>query len=110
MLRLTLALAVLVLIAGCGGGSSAGQASSSASAGAGLREVEEHHPNGRLAAKGTVMDEGSLALRHGAWQTWHDNGQIRWEGEYRRDAIAQDRHWREWNADGSIRDDASDGD
>ena len=108
MLRLTLGLAVLVLLAGCGGGSSAGKASSSA--GAGLRQVEEHHPNGRLAAKGTVIDEGSLALRHGTWKTWHDNGQIRWEGEYRRDAIDQDKHWREWNADGSIRDDASDAD
>jgi len=101
-----LALAV-VLIAGCGGGSSAGS-TSSASAGP-LRMVEQRHANGQLAAQGTVLDEsGGGSLRHGQWQTWFDHGQLRWKGDYRRGAIAADQPWREWNADGSVRDDAGD--
>ncbi len=107
MNRVFILSAVLILVVGCGGGSA--KPSTAATPDAGLRQVEEFHPNGQLAAKGTVLDEGSLARRHGRWRTWFDNGQMRWEGDYRRDAVDQGQHWREWNADGSIRDDSSDG-
>ena len=106
MARCCAFLAFVILLAGCGGGSSAGPA---ADATAGLRPVEERHANGQLAAKGTVLDEAGVSRRHGSWRTWHVNGQLHWAGEYRHDAVDQARPWREWNADGSIRDDADDG-
>lgn len=108
MARCCTLVAFVILLAGCGGGSSAGPTPVDATAG--LRPVEERHPNGQLAAKGTVLDEGGVVRRHGVWRTWFDSGQVRWEGDYRRDAVDQARPWREWNADGSIRDDSGDGD
>jgi hypothetical protein len=99
----------VLLLAGCGGGSSAGAAATPAVSDAGTRVLETRHPNGQLATQGTVVDQGGAAQRHGAWRTWFDNGQLRWEGSYRNGQVASDRPWREWNPDGSVRDDSGDG-
>lgn len=100
-------LAMVGALAGCGGGASAAPETDAA---AGMRVVEQRYASGQLAAQGTVLDEGSTALRQGRWRTWFENGQLRWEGEYRRDAVDTARPWREWNADGSVRDDSGDDD
>jgi len=104
-------LAAVVLLCSCGGGGGfTGFPPAPASiAGPSLRAVEEFHGNGLLASQGTVLDENGRALRHGRWRSWFANGQARWDGTYQRDGIAADQPWREWNEDGSIRDDAADG-
>lgn len=111
--RLSTATAV-VLLAACGsaGGSGAGTPNRDE----GLRVVEKRYDNGQLAEQGTVLDTPQGALRHGQWRFWFRDGDLRWQGSYVRDAIDGARPWREWNDDGSVRndwrdavDDASDG-
>ncbi len=109
MIRIASLAGIVILLAACGGGSSA-SSTNAATGSTALRLVEERHANGQLAAQGTVLDVGGRAVRQGRWRTWFENGRLRWEGDYRRDVIDNTRPWREWNADGSVRDDSGDGD
>jgi hypothetical protein len=57
--------------------------------------LKEYHPNGEIAFLGTrKLDEHSVWVRDGAWQSWHDNGQVDELGAYR-DGV-EDGPWQWW--------------
>lgn len=125
-----LALAAAMLAGACGGsGGGSGAVFGGADPGAdGLTLLESHYDSGQLAEQGWIDAEGR---RSGVWRAWHPsgqlereatyadgepegpvrewhaNGQLRWQGTFPgggRPSV----DWVEYNADGSVRFDASD--
>ena len=102
-LRSFLLLAVTIVtalsLASCGGGGGGGGSSST---------VTLTYPSGRIMAKGAY--EPGTTTRTGVWTEYFDqNGSPQqWRKTYVGGTWDQAKDWREWNADGSIRNDVSD--
>src|SRR4051812_48326831 len=103
--RLSLAL-ILIATAGCGGGGGRSVQSEPPIPPSSLVLIERYYDNGRPKERGYV--DSSTQQRYGAWQYWFDNGQLRWDGNYEADAIDGSLPWREYNRDGSVRQDWQD--
>jgi hypothetical protein len=98
---LTLLTATVVLglfLASCGGGGGSGSNNS----------VTLTYPSGRIMAVGEY--EPGTVTRTGEWKEYFDqNGSPQqWVRTYVSGTWDQTKDWREWNADGSIRNDLSD--
>ena len=50
-----------------------------------------------------ALPEGDV--RHGAWKRWFEDGVLQWQGNFERGSVDRAKPWREWNNDGSVRDD-----
>lgn len=89
-----------LLLASCGGGGDGGGSSSST--------VTLTYPSGRIMAQGTY--EPGTTTRTGVWTEYFDqNGSPQqWKKTYVGGTWDQAKDWREWNADGSIRNDFTD--
>ncbi len=97
---LPIAIAALLCLTGCGAGSLGAK---------GAVLLQEHYPDGQLMQQGWARpDAAGTLIRDGAWTTWYDNGQVRWQGSYMAGEIDRSRAWREWNPEGSVRDDSGD--
>jgi hypothetical protein len=90
-------------LAGCSGGKGG---SSSSVPNSSVTEVRKYYTNGQLKEHGFVVTGTTTKTRD--WVFYFDNGQKRWEGTYAAGVVDDDKHWREWNQDGSIRDDQTD--
>lgn len=87
-----------LLLAACGGGGGGGSDNS----------VTLTYPSGRIMAVGEYLP--GTTTRTGEWKEYFDlNGSPQqWRKTYVNGSWDQTKDWREWNADGSIRDDVSD--
>lgn len=96
---LTATVALGLLLAACGGGGGGGSTSNT---------VTLTYPSGRVMAVGEY--EPGTTTRTGEWKEYFDqNGSPQqWRKTYVSGSWDQTKDWREWNADGSIRNDASD--
>jgi hypothetical protein len=95
-----LCLAILLLAAGCSGGGGDGSSSGGA--------VTLTYPSGRIMATGHY--EPGTTIRTGEWREYfdQDGSPQQWRRSYTAGAWDRSRDWREWNADASVRNDASD--
>lgn len=86
-----------LLLAACGGGG-----------GGSDNSVTLTYPSGRIMAVGEYVP--GTTTRTGVWTEYFDqNGSPQqWRKTYVNGTWDQSKDWREWNADGSIRNDASD--
>jgi hypothetical protein len=65
------------------------------------------YPDGRIMATGS--HEPGTAIRTGEWLEYFDaEAPPQWRRSHTAGRWDQDQDWREWNADGSIRNDAGD--
>lgn len=98
----TILIAVLLALAGCGGGGGGGGASS------GPATVTLTYPSGRIMAVGTYAP--GTTTRSGEWQEYFDEAGSpqQWRRSYVDGTWDPVKDWREWNADGSIRNDVGD--
>lgn len=98
------AIILVVLLAACGGGGGDG----GAAAPAGATPVTLYHPSGRIAAQGFHLT--GTTTRVGAWEEFFDQpGSPRqWRRRYADGAWDRASAWREFNADGSTRNDWTD--
>jgi len=99
LLAATVALGLL--LAACGGGGGGGDSTSS-------NTVTLTYPSGRIMAVGEY--EPGTTTRTGVWKEYFDeNGSPQqWRKKYVTGSWDQTKDWREWNADGSIRNDVTD--
>lgn len=99
-LRLVVLLVPLVL-GGCGGGSDGGSNQSSGT-------VTLTYPSGRVMAVGQY--QAGTTVRTGEWVEYFDQAGSppQWRRSYSDNAWDRNKDWREWNADGSVRNDAGD--
>jgi hypothetical protein len=97
----TAAVLVSLVLGGCGGGSGGGTGQSSAT-------VTLTYPSGRVMAVGQYQP--GTTVRTGEWVEYFDQaGSPRqWRRSYTDNAWDRSKDWREWNADGSVRNDAGD--
>jgi hypothetical protein len=97
-------LAILLLAGGCSGGSGDGGGSSSSSSGA----VTLTYSSGRIMATGHYEPESTT--RTGEWCEYFDvdGSPQQWRRTFNAGAWDHSQDWREWNIDGSVRNDASD--
>lgn len=88
-----------LLLASCGGGGGGGSSSNT---------VTLTYPSGRIMATGAY--EPGTTTRTGVWTEYFDqNGSPQqWKKTYVAGTWDQTKDWREWNADGSIRNDWGD--
>ncbi len=95
----TILLVVLLVCTSCGGGG--GDSGTSTT-------VTLTYPSGRVMATGQY--EPGTTTRSGEWQEYfdQDGSPQQWRRTYTAGTWDQTRDWREWNADASIRNDASD--
>jgi hypothetical protein len=102
LLACTLVGAVLLALAGCGGGGGGDGGDSSAST------VTLTYPSGRVMAVGQY--EPGTTIRTGEWREYFDQAGSpqQWRRKYIAGTWDQTRDWREWNPDGSTRNDATD--
>ena len=99
---LLLTVLAAVLMAGCGGGGGGGSDSGSSGT------VTLTYPSGRIMAVGQY--EPGTTTRTGEWKEYfdQDGSPQQWRKTYVSGLWDQAKDWREWNADGSIRNDVSD--
>lgn len=98
---ITVLVAVLLALAGCGGGGGGGGSSSADT-------VTLTWPSGRIMAQGSYAV--GTTTRTGEWREFFDapGSPQQWRRTYVAGIWDQGKDWREWNADGSIRNDAAD--
>lgn len=101
---LTLLSATVVLgllLAACGGGGGGGGSGSDTT-------VTLTYPSGRIMAVGEYAP--GTTMRTGVWTEYFDQNDSpqQWRKTYVNGSWDQTKDWREWNADGSIRNDVSD--
>jgi hypothetical protein len=58
--------------------------------------VEAYHPNGHLAARGTMVEQ----QKHGTFQQWYPDGTLMHTGRYRRGTVTGFHEW--WYANGQL--------
>ena len=100
---------LVLLLAGCGGGGGGGSdAGPTVTGPTTTTTVTLYHQSGRMAATGTVL--AGTTIKTGVWSEYFDvEGSPRqWQRSYTQDTWDTAKDWREWNADGSVRNDASD--
>lgn len=102
LILLVLTITGAVLLSGCGGGGGGGADSSSSAT------VTLTYPSGRVMAVGQY--EPGTTTRTGQWKEYFDQpgSPQQWKRSYTSGTWDKAKDWREWNADGSIRNDASD--
>jgi len=88
---------------GCGGGE---DSTSSDNSSAGLTTVTTSYDNGQVETTGLIDAEGR---RQGPWQVYFVDGKQVFTGSFVDDQLDHSKPWTEWNDDGSIRFDQSDG-
>lgn len=98
LLAATVAFAFVLTACGGGGGGDSGSNNS----------VTLTYPSGRIMAVGEYAS--GTTTRTGEWKEYFDqNGSPQqWRKTYLNGSWDQAKDWREWNADGSIRNDATD--
>jgi hypothetical protein len=91
-------VAIAALIAGCGGDGGGGPDTS----------VTLSYPSGRIMAVGAY--EPGTTTRTGVWKEYFDQAGSpqQWRKTYIGGIWDKTRDWREWNADGSVRNDITD--
>lgn len=97
----TILIAVLLALAGCGSGGGGGDSN-------GTSTVTLTYPSGRIMAVGTYAQ--GTTTRTGEWHEYfdQDGSPQQWRRSYAEGKWDQVKDWREWNADGSIRNDVGD--
>lgn len=97
---LTATVVFALLLTACGGGGGGDSGSSST--------VTLTYPSGRIMAVGEY--ESGTTTRTGEWKEYFDqNGSPQqWRKTFVSGSWDKAKAWREWNADGSIRNDVSD--
>ena len=100
--RLAAFAILLSIICACGGGGDGGSAPSAGT------PVTLYYPSGRIAAQGFYAD--GTTTRTGAWTEYFDQAGSpkQWNRSYAAGVWDQAAAWREFNADGSTRDDRGD--
>lgn len=100
--------AVLVLLLSACGGGGGGDAGTAVTPPTGATPVTLYHPSGRIAAQGFYTT--GTTTRVGVWNEFFDqNGSPKqWDRSYANGSWDQAVAWREFNADGSTRNDWSD--
>lgn len=95
--------AVSIFLAACGGGGGG-----SSAGGAAINAVTLTYPSGRIMATGTF--ESGTTTRSGEWKEYfdQDGSPQQWRKTYVTGSWDHAQDWREWNADGSIRNDRAD--
>ncbi len=98
---LTATVVFAVLLTACGGGGGGGDSGSSGT-------VTLTYPSGRIMAVGQY--EPGTTTRIGEWKEYfdQDGSPQQWRKTYVSGSWDQTKDWREWNNDGSIRNDVSD--
>ena len=93
-------LVVGLMLASCGGGGGGGGSSSNT--------VTLTYPSGRVMAVGAY--EPGTTTRTGEWKEYfdEDGSPQQWRKTYVGGSWDQTKDWREWNTDGSVRNDVSD--
>jgi hypothetical protein len=101
LLSATVMLSLVLAACGSGGGGGSGGGSTS-------NTVTLYYPSGRVMAVGDYAP--GTTTRTGEWKEYFDeNGSpLQWRKNYANGSWDQAKDWREWNTDGSIRNDASD--
>lgn len=109
-----LGIGLIAAFAGCGGGSYDDTTIPPAST---LVKQEINYPDGLVQETGAVQT--GTSIREGEWWGYYDassstptNGiyqKPQWRKWFRQGQWIQTEPWREWNQDGSIRDDYTDG-
>jgi hypothetical protein len=101
-LRLPAVAILVLLLASCGGGGDA------AAPLAGATPVTLYHPSGRIAAQG--FQAAGTTTRVGIWREYFDlvGSPRQWDRSYAAGTWDRAVAWREFNADGSTRNDWSD--
>lgn len=102
MSRPFLVLAIFAVSA-CSGGGGAPDTVASATT-----PVTLYHASGRIAAQGHYLT--GTTTRTGAWTEHFDveDAPVRYERTYTAGVWDESQPWREWNVDGSLREDADD--
>ncbi len=102
-LAIMVCVVLMLLVAACGGGGDAG-----APAPSGVTPVTLYYPSGRIAAQGFYAE--GTTTRVGAWNEFFDQGGSpkQWDRSYTSGSWDQAVAWREFNADGSTRNDWTD--
>jgi hypothetical protein len=103
-LKRPLTMSVLLLslvLGGCGGGSDDGGSQANGT-------VTLTYPSGRVMAVGQYLP--GTTTRTGEWMEYFDQAGSppQWRRSFTDNAWDQAKDWREWNADGSVRNDAGD--
>jgi hypothetical protein len=101
-MRLTAsALLVTLALAGCGGGSGGGGSQASGT-------VTLTYPSGRIMAVGQYQP--GTTTRTGEWMEYFDQAGSppQWRRSFTDNTWDRAQDWREWNPDGSVRNDAGD--
>jgi hypothetical protein len=101
--QFAIAASLVVTLASCGGGGGGGDASAPTS-----NVVTLTYPSGRIMAVGEY--EPGTTTKTGAWKEYfdQDGSPQQWQRSYTVGAWDKSKDWREWNADASIRNDATD--
>jgi hypothetical protein len=101
--HLPIAAILVLLLASCGGGGGDGAAPP-----AGATPVTLYHPSGRIAAQGFFAP--GTTTRVGTWREFFDlaGSPRQWDRSYAGGAWDRAAAWREFNADGSTRNDWTD--
>lgn len=96
---LAIAIALALPLASCGGGGGGGSSSNT---------VTLTYPSGRIMAQGAY--EPGTTTRTGVWTEYFDESGSpqQWKKTYVAGTWDQTKDWREWNPDGSIRNDWTD--
>jgi hypothetical protein len=102
LLLLVVTIVIALLLASCGGGGGGGGGGSSSTT------VTLTWPSGRIMAQGAY--EPGTTTRTGVWTEYFDeNGSPQqWKKTFVAGTWDQTKDWREWNTDGSIRNDWTD--
>lgn len=98
---------ITLMISACGGGGG-GDAGAAVTPPSGATPVTLYHPSGRIAAQGWYA--AGTTTRVGAWNEFFDqnNSPKQWDRSYANGSWNQAVAWREFNADGSTRNDWTD--
>jgi hypothetical protein len=101
LILLSATVMLSLVLAACGSGGDGGGGSTN-------NTVTLTYPSGRVMAVGEYLP--GTTTRTGEWKEYYDlNGSPQeWRRNYVNGSWDQIKDWREWNADGSIRNDASD--
>jgi hypothetical protein len=111
-MRNTLAITGVIMIAllfsACGGGGGGGGGGGTTAAPSGTTPVTLYHPSGRIAAQGFYTT--GTTTRVGTWAEYFDldGSPKQWDRSYANGVWNESVAWREFNADGSTRDDWTD--
>lgn len=96
----TITFIVLLVFVGCGGGGGGSDGVATT--------VTLTYPSGRIMAQGSYL--AGTTTRSGEWREYFDvaGSPLQWRRTYVAGAWDTAKDWREWNADGSIRNDVGD--